>query len=91
MTLKFTDRPYGGQTSGDNYLARFPQGSRPISEASGVTAEWVFENSGQRYWAMPHRNGWEELGPHKDWRDGTISWRSTGKQITPVRYMPRGK
>jgi hypothetical protein len=86
MSLRYVDKPYG-QTSGDNWRSRFPAHAQPIATAPQNISQPIIvgEPSGQGYWALPHKFGWQKVD-----RSG----RMTGEFINqPVAWwMPqRGK
>jgi hypothetical protein len=92
VTLKFTDRPYGGHGSKqDDWRTRFPADARPIASAP-ISAQpiLVYEANGAAHWALHHNNSWRELKPYKDFRDGSVQWRMDNQISNPVAWaMPR--
>jgi hypothetical protein len=93
MSLRYSDKPYGGQASGDNWRTRFPQDARPIATAP-ISAQpiLVYESNGAAHWALHHNGGWRELKPHKDFKDGSVQWRMDTEIPNPVAWaMPRRK
>jgi hypothetical protein len=96
MTLKFTDRPYGGHgPKSDDWRSRFPADSRPISEAPRNTSQWILGHdvTGETYAMLPYQNGWQRGSPFTDWKTGAVSWRMDGTWVNPVRfsYPRRGR
>ena len=96
MALKFTDKPFTARgNQSDNVWNRFPEGTRPIASAPQDTASpvIVYTADGKGEWAMHYSGAWRKLAPFKDFRDGSISWRMNGEQISnPVAWgMPRKK
>jgi len=99
MALKFSDKPqldYGGnQGSVANIWRRFPQGAQPIQTAPerSATPVIVYEPNGQSHWALHHNGAWRKLEAFKDFRDGSVSWRMNGTEISnPVAWsLPQKK
>jgi hypothetical protein len=92
MTLRYTDKPYGGQTTGDNWRTRFPQDAQPIATAPERSAQpiLVYEPNGAAHWALHHNGTWRELKPYKDSRDGSVQWRMDQTINNPVCWsLPR--
>ena len=96
MTLKFSDKPqlnYGGNSAAAIWQ-RFPQGAQPIASAPESASQPIVghEANGVSYWMLHHHGGWQSLEPSRDWRDGRVSWRLTGKYVNPVAWsMPQKK
>src|SRR5262245_10904455 len=97
MALKFSEKPqlhYGTQGSAADIWRRFPEGAQPIAtapERSGSPMQ-VFEANGTAHWALHHNGAWRKLSPFRDFKDGSVSWRLDGTQISnPVAWSPPRK
>jgi hypothetical protein len=91
MTLKYTDKPYGGhgpQGITEDWKNRFPPNSQPMHSAPmGSRPIKVFEPSGQAKWALHHMGAWRGGSWNRDYFSGQWQWRLDGSLINnPVRW-----
>jgi hypothetical protein len=89
MTLRYTDRPYGGHSQKqDDWRNRFPSHARPMDSAPmmGSRPIKLFEPSGLARWGVHHNGAWREVEAQRD-RYGDRRVRMNGNLISnPVRW-----
>jgi hypothetical protein len=96
MSLRYTDRPYGGQDQPkeEDWRTRFPQGAQPIASAPTQASEpvWIFEPNGAGHLAIHYKGAWQKLAEYSDDRDGSIEIRAMGETVAdPVMWAPQGR
>jgi hypothetical protein len=95
MSLRFTDRPYGGardaRTQVDKTISRLPQGVQSMNTAPMATSQTfiIYDASATPHYAMHHHNQWVKVRPFKD-GGGVTRWQMSGEPISqPIAWKPR--
>jgi hypothetical protein len=100
MTLKFSSKRQivDDQWSAFGNVPALPAGAQSLASAptTGATPVQVLARDAKgnvaAKWALYHRDGWRELEPFKDFRDGSVTWRMNGTTIgQPIAWLPRKK
>jgi hypothetical protein len=89
MTLKFTDKPYGGHgPKQDDWRSRFPPNARPIDSAPiGSQPVRLWEPSGKSRLGLHHLGCWREVEAVRDPFTGATHTRMNGNLISnPVLW-----
>ena len=90
MVLKYASTPqlyYSGQ-SRHAVTARFPNDARPVSTLNDYAAVELYDRSGKPHYGWLRRGMGRELGPFKDWKTGSVTWRENGNSVDAVCWRP---
>jgi hypothetical protein len=70
MSLRYTDKPYGGHGSqqGDDWRSRFPARARSMESAPMMAAKPIvlYESDGKPRWGLHHLGTWREVERTRD-------------------------
>jgi hypothetical protein len=91
MSLRYTDKPYGGHGSqqGDDWRSRFPARARSMDSAPAMASKpiVVYEPDGTPHWALHHLGCWREVESRRDPFTGEYRTAMNGELINnPVRW-----